>query len=500
MGIKKNFLNNKFHYILLIIILIIGIVIRFWGIGDKSLWIDEIYSYLFSSQKTFFDSFIFMFADLSPPIYYLTLYLWIKLSGNSELMLRFPSFLAGIASIIIIYFSTKKIFNKQIALGSAILTGLSPVMLYYSQEARPYSLFVLFSIITVSIWIEIINKIKNDDLNPKTLFKYTIFSLLTIFTHYWGLILVFFQILYMFVFSLIKKRKLKSLFVSAINIFYISNFYLFFQYLILKKYSLILNPAIARVNNLNPIVQIFNQIFYDNYIFFLIIVIFLLFNIKRIKTFIISEITVKKLASPLIYLTYIIILPVCMYLILDKTSSLLHPRHLIFIVPVAYILISYIVFSFDESKKLIKNISLFCLSAAFLGIYLFIPQKLENKSFTYYSRPKQEWNESTKYLTNAADKNSVIIIDRSKEFYSYYFKKHDKDINKFNIIVDKQLFNKKTINQKIRLYKKKYKKVYIFSTSMLGIEKIQNSIKTAKLSCNHLEKKNFININLYECY
>lgn len=50
---KKASLSNKFYYILMAIILIIGIIVRLWGLGEKSLWIDEIYSYIFSSEKTF---------------------------------------------------------------------------------------------------------------------------------------------------------------------------------------------------------------------------------------------------------------------------------------------------------------------------------------------------------------------------------------------------------------------------------------------------------------
>ncbi len=38
---KKEIKLNKIHYFLLVLVLIIGIIIRFWALGDKSLWIDE---------------------------------------------------------------------------------------------------------------------------------------------------------------------------------------------------------------------------------------------------------------------------------------------------------------------------------------------------------------------------------------------------------------------------------------------------------------------------
>ena len=160
MNKKQESILNKLYYVLLVIVLIIAIIVRFWGLGEKSLWIDEYWSYVFSSQKTFLDSFIYMLYDLSPSTYYIILYVWIKLFGNSEIILRLPSFFAGVASIIIIYFSTKKMFNKQIAIGTAILASFSPVFLYYSQEARSYSLLILFSIIAFNVWSQIIKKNK----------------------------------------------------------------------------------------------------------------------------------------------------------------------------------------------------------------------------------------------------------------------------------------------------------------------------------------------------
>lgn len=256
---KKN-ITNKFHYILLAIILITGIIIRLWGLGAKSLWIDEMYSYAFISQKTLFQSYTAMFNDLSPPVYYLVLYFWIKLFGISEFIMRFPGFIASITSIILVYFSAKKLFNKQIALGATILTSLSPSLLYYSQEARPYSLFVLFSIITVYLWINLINKINDNSLDSKIFLKYTVFSLLTILTHYWGLVLVFFQILYIFIFSLTKKINLNLLLKSGSTIFLISGYFFICQYATKSTTQILFNSQIPRVNiyNLNP----FSQIFY----------------------------------------------------------------------------------------------------------------------------------------------------------------------------------------------------------------------------------------------
>ena len=188
--------------------------------------------------------------------------------------------------------------------------------------------------------------------------------------------LVFFQILYLFIFSLQKKRKIKNLLIMSGIIFSVFGFFFIIHYALFNKLAAVFNTAIPKVNNLNPFLQIANQLFYDNYIFFLIIVVFLLLNFKKVKRFIINEITINSLSSPFIYLSYIIISPIIAFFILDKYSSFLQPKHIIFIVPASYMLISFIVYSFDTGKELIKTIFLFSLSLTFLLIYLFLPQNI----------------------------------------------------------------------------------------------------------------------------
>src|SRR5690348_9225277 len=69
-------------------ILILGLIFRLPGLGDRSLWIDELYSQWFSSR-----SFAELWRDVPlyephPPVYYSLLKLWSSLFGNSELGLR----------------------------------------------------------------------------------------------------------------------------------------------------------------------------------------------------------------------------------------------------------------------------------------------------------------------------------------------------------------------------------------------------------------------------
>jgi len=469
-------------------------------LGFKSLWTDELYSYLFSSQNTFLNSFVFMLSDLSPPLYYTVLFGCIKLFGNTEFILRLPSFFAGGITVIIVYCLSQKVFNKNIALGAAILTGFSPFLIYYSQEARPYSLFVLFCSIVTIIWAKIIKNLKQNNQDLKNLKIYTIFSLAAIFTHYWAFIPIFFQYVYLFFVSIKLKRNIKPLLNLFINIFIPSGIFFVFQYSLCKNYNVVFDKSLLRVNSSNILEQLINQIFYNNYFLLIIFIAFLAFNFKKLVLFIKKDINENSINSPIIYFSFLIFAALLLYLILDKNSSFLHPRHLIFINIPFYLLTSYIIFSINKKQQLAKIVYLFVVLLVFSIFFLFYPQKIENKTFNFYTKPKQEWRDATEYLVKNYKNGDIIITDRIKDFYNYYFNQLGHDINNFNIIFDRNMLYKNNSILKIKDIKKKNNKIYIFSTQLLGFDAIRQSTNSIRPACRHFERKNFVNINFYECF
>ncbi len=51
---KKEYSSlNEIHYILLAMVMVIGIIIRFWGLGDKSLWMMKSFHIWFRHRKAF---------------------------------------------------------------------------------------------------------------------------------------------------------------------------------------------------------------------------------------------------------------------------------------------------------------------------------------------------------------------------------------------------------------------------------------------------------------
>ena len=116
----------------LLVVLLIGY--RFLGLEHMSLWIDEGASW-WRIQKG-----IFTYEANLPPLYFLLAWPLVKGFGT-DWALRLPAALAGAGSILAGAYLAKTLrinWRKTV-----LLLGLSPWILWYSQEARPYSLVML---------------------------------------------------------------------------------------------------------------------------------------------------------------------------------------------------------------------------------------------------------------------------------------------------------------------------------------------------------------------
>jgi mannosyltransferase len=131
----KNKLVTEF--LVLGLITFVAALMRFYKLGEWSLWGDEAITLSFIE-----DGF-----NYSPFRHSLALSL-IRIAtaslGVSEWSSRFVPTLIGILSIPILFFPIKKCFGRSVSLLAVALLAVSPWHLYWSQNARFYSLLLLF--------------------------------------------------------------------------------------------------------------------------------------------------------------------------------------------------------------------------------------------------------------------------------------------------------------------------------------------------------------------
>ncbi len=134
--------------------ILIGVFLRLYRLSYQSIWGDEA---LTLQVYTAGHNFAELWANIwdrafHPPLYFLIAHYWYLL-GKSEFMLRFPSAVFGIATIPIVYAIASRLFGRRTGGLSAMAVALSPFHVWYSQEARMYSLQMLLAAASTLIFV-----------------------------------------------------------------------------------------------------------------------------------------------------------------------------------------------------------------------------------------------------------------------------------------------------------------------------------------------------------
>jgi len=137
------------------LIIFASLGLRLIGI-NQSMWLDEAISANVAQMRWGEIISSFSMTDFHPPAYYLFLNLWVKMFGNGVVIMRLSSVLFSLITIWLVYRIGILIKDKKLGLWAAVLTGFNPLLIYYSQELRMYSLVVMILMIAVYNWIKIV--------------------------------------------------------------------------------------------------------------------------------------------------------------------------------------------------------------------------------------------------------------------------------------------------------------------------------------------------------
>lgn len=139
------------HLIALAGIVLLGAVLRFATLDLQSYRYDEAVTVVRILHPSLFDTLsAARGSESTPPLYYLVAWLWSRLFGSGEVGLRSLSALAGTASIAVIYLSAVALgMKRRVGLIAATMVAVSPVLIWFSQDARSYSLAFLLTALSL---------------------------------------------------------------------------------------------------------------------------------------------------------------------------------------------------------------------------------------------------------------------------------------------------------------------------------------------------------------
>lgn len=129
-------------------------VLRFYRLGQPSLWIDEIFTWLASGgggPLTWRD----LLGDVHGPLYTLAVHASWRTFGVSEWALRLPGALAGVAMVPAMAWLAARWLGRETVAAAAWIAAASPFLVRYSQEARGYSWVMLATCASMALLLEL---------------------------------------------------------------------------------------------------------------------------------------------------------------------------------------------------------------------------------------------------------------------------------------------------------------------------------------------------------
>jgi mannosyltransferase len=160
-------------------------LLRFSTLDVQSFWLDE--TVTADLMRRSFGGMLDALPDSesAPPLYYVVAWLWAKLWGTGEVGLRTLSAVFGTATVPVAYAAAARLATRRVGVIVAALVTVSPLLVWYSQEARVYSLLALLGALSflgfVAAW---------RDPSARNVALWAIASALALLTHYFAIFLI----------------------------------------------------------------------------------------------------------------------------------------------------------------------------------------------------------------------------------------------------------------------------------------------------------------------
>jgi mannosyltransferase len=420
----------------IILILGLALILRLVNL-NQSFWLDEGCQMVMSAKSLAFQWFG-RANDFQPPLYYFLTHYWLQL-GKSEWFLRLPSVFFGVATVYLVYLLGKKLFNEKLGLIAAFFLAIAPYHLYYSQEARMYSLLVFLATASMLFLIE------------RKWLAYILATAAMFYTHYASFFLIFPQIVWVFFWQ---RRRLKS--------FLESLFFSFFLYLpwlpqLFKQLGAGSNltsllPAWQGVASL-PVVKALPLTFIK---FSLGRISFL---DKRIYALIAGLVAIifgflfyqslKKLTQEKVFLLAWLILPLLLALTVSIFIPLYQPFRLLFTIIPFYLLLALGVISLKKKWQPLAIALVLLISLSGLFLYYLNP-----------SFQRENWREAVAFIESQESERTVALFEFSEPFapYQWYSRGRVKAVG----ILPGVKANPEMVNKKLAEATKEKENVFLF--------------------------------------
>ena len=130
-------------------LLMAAVALRAFALTHQSLWRDEVDALRFATApwREMLDT--FTQPGWNGPLYFFLLRGWVALTGQSEFALRYLSLLLGVAAVALAFALSKRLTDARTAFLCSAVFSISPYFIWYSQEAKMYTLVLALAALGV---------------------------------------------------------------------------------------------------------------------------------------------------------------------------------------------------------------------------------------------------------------------------------------------------------------------------------------------------------------
>ncbi|MEK7483981.1 MAG: hypothetical protein AABZ60_06590 [Planctomycetota bacterium] len=168
-----------------ILLLFCVVFVRHYELAQKSFWLDETFTLLRSTPQPFPNFLREVQFDNHPPLYYFCVMKWRQLWNfqtvlQEDYWIRWLSVLFGLGAYGLLYWIAKENLTAPELFWALLLFALSPLHIFYAQEARHYSMSVFLALLQHLSFLKLITRSKSDSLRSVFVWAFLYLSSLTL--------------------------------------------------------------------------------------------------------------------------------------------------------------------------------------------------------------------------------------------------------------------------------------------------------------------------------
>jgi uncharacterized membrane protein len=191
----------------------------------RDIALDEPFT-IYYSQQSFNEIIDMLYSENNPPLHFFFLHFWIKLFGIGAWSVRMPSLIFSALTAPVIYRIGQRFISARAGVIASLIFTLSTMHIYFSHEARVYTLFVLLASLSLYYFLCI-------GLEPGRKRHYLllfIVNLLLIYSHYFGFFVLLMEVVSLpFIYGKRRAWKGIAIVMCALALSYIPLLFIFFH-------------------------------------------------------------------------------------------------------------------------------------------------------------------------------------------------------------------------------------------------------------------------------